>query len=108
MQGIAASALDPLIDSLALALAREGRMEYGPVRSIGSIAYMVVSAGAGWLLSVTGTWLVPWLLAVSYGSAAAVTPLLPEAASRRRAARIRGAAPVRQPAVPPGRVWPAR
>ena len=63
-QGIAGSALNPLIDSLALALARARRMEYGPVRSIGSIAYMAASAGAGWLLSVTGTWLVPWLLAV--------------------------------------------
>ena len=57
-------------------------MEYGPVRSIGSIAYMAASAGAGWLLSVMGTWLVPWLLAASYGSATAVTPFLPEAASR--------------------------
>ena len=34
-QGIAASALNPLIDSLALALAREGRMVYGPVRAVG-------------------------------------------------------------------------
>ena len=81
-QGIAGSALNPLINSLALALARAQRMEYGPVRSIGSIAYMAASAGAGWLLSVTGTWLVPWLLAASYGSATAVTPFLPEAASR--------------------------
>ena len=81
-QGIAGSALNPLIDSLALALARAQRMEYGPVRSIGSIAYMAASAGAGWLLSVMGTWLVPWLLAASYGAATAVTPFLPEAASR--------------------------
>jgi PPP family 3-phenylpropionic acid transporter len=81
-QGIAGSALNPLIDSLALALARARRMEYGPVRSFGSIAYMAASAGAGWLLSVTGTFLVPWLLALSYGAASAVTPFLPEAASR--------------------------
>ena len=79
VQGVAASALNPLIDSLALQLARDKRMEYGPVRSIGSIAYMAASAGAGWLLSVTGSWVVPWLLVGSYGSAAAVTPLLPEA-----------------------------
>ena len=57
-------------------------MEYGPVRSFGSIAYMAASAGAGWLLSGTGTFLVPWLLAVSYGAATVVTPFLPEAASR--------------------------
>lgn len=80
-QGIAGSALNPLIDSLALALARARRMEYGPVRSFGSIAYMAASAGAGWLLSVTGTFLVPWLLAVSYSAASVVTPFLPEAVS---------------------------
>jgi PPP family 3-phenylpropionic acid transporter len=87
VQGVASSALNPLVDSLALALARDGRMEYGPVRSIGSIAYMAASAGTGWLLSVTGSWLVPWLLAATYGSAAAVTPLLPEAACAPAAPR---------------------
>ncbi len=79
VQGVASSALNPLIDSLALTLARDRRMEYGPVRSIGSIAYMAASAGTGWLLSLTGSWLVPWLLAGTYGSAAVITPLLPEA-----------------------------
>jgi PPP family 3-phenylpropionic acid transporter len=79
VQGVASSALNPLIDSLALALARDRRMEYGPVRSIGSLAYMAASAGGGWLLSVAGSWVVPWLLAATYGSAAVVTPLLPEA-----------------------------
>jgi MFS transporter, PPP family, 3-phenylpropionic acid transporter len=78
-QGVASSALNPLIDSLALALAQMGRMQYGPVRSFGSMSYMVASAGTGWLLSLTGTWAVPWLLAGMYGAAAAVTPMLPEA-----------------------------
>jgi len=78
VQGIAGSALNPLIDSLALALARAERMAYGPVRSIGSIAYMAASAAAGWLLSVAGSWLVPWLLAGCYAAVAAVTPLQPE------------------------------
>jgi MFS transporter, PPP family, 3-phenylpropionic acid transporter len=78
-QGIAASALNPLVDSLALALAREGRMEYGPVRSIGSAAFMVATAAAGWLLTRVGSWLVPWLLAAGYGSAALSSLFLPEA-----------------------------
>ena len=102
-QGIAGSALNPLIDSLALALARAQRMEYGPVRSIGSIAYMAASAGAGWLLSVTGTWLVPWLLAASYGVGRRGDAVPARGRQPRRAARIRRAAPARQPPVPSGR-----
>ena len=87
VQGVASSALNPLIDSLALALARDGRMDYGKVRSIGSIAYMAASAGPGWLLSITGSWLVPWLLAASYGAGAIVTPLLPATAGKPGARR---------------------
>src|SRR5262249_22286094 len=78
MQGVAGSGLNPLGGSLGLALAPAGRLEYGPVRSIGSAAYMAASAAGGWLLSVAGTWLVPWLLVTSYGAATLVTPLLPE------------------------------
>lgn len=78
-QGIAASALNPLVDSLALALAREGRMEYGPVRAVGSAAFMLTTAAAGWLLSRVGSWLVPWMLACGYGASAMFGMLLPEA-----------------------------
>jgi PPP family 3-phenylpropionic acid transporter len=85
-QASAASALNPLVDSLALALAREKRLEYGPVRSIGSVAYMVATAATGWLLTRTGTWIVPLLLAFSYGGGAAVASALPEAATRPVAA----------------------
>ena len=101
VQGIAASALGPLIDSLALALARERRMEYGPVRSLGSIAYMAASAGAGWLLCVAGTFLVPWLLAAGLWRAAVVTPLLPEAATPPAPRGFAGLRLLAQPAVPP-------
>jgi PPP family 3-phenylpropionic acid transporter len=87
VQGVAGSALNPLIDSLALALARDGRMEYGKVRSIGSIAYMVASAGPGWLLSLTGSWPVPWLLGACYGAGAIVTKLLPDTGGRSGARR---------------------
>lgn len=80
-QGIAASAINPLADSLALALARERQLEYGPVRAVGSATFMVATAIAGWLLNRVGSWLVPWLLAVGYGAAAAFSLFLPEAAA---------------------------
>jgi MFS transporter, PPP family, 3-phenylpropionic acid transporter len=85
-QASASSALNPLVDSLALALARERRLDYGPVRSIGSAAYMVATAATGWLLTRTGTWIVPVLLALAYGGCGAVATALPETATRPVAA----------------------
>ncbi len=86
-QGIAASAINPLADSLALALARERRLEYGPVRAVGSATFMVTTACAGWVLNVVGTWLVPLLIATGYATATLLSRLLPEAASPPAAPR---------------------
>jgi PPP family 3-phenylpropionic acid transporter len=86
-QGIAASAINPLADSLALALARERRLEYGPVRAVGSGTFMVTTACAGWVLNVVGTWLVPLLIATGYATATLLSRLLPEAASPPAAPR---------------------
>jgi MFS transporter, PPP family, 3-phenylpropionic acid transporter len=86
-QGIAASAINPLADSLALALAKDGRIDYGPVRAVGSATFMVATAATGWLLSRVGSWLVPWLLATGYGSAALFSVCLPEASTPPAAAR---------------------
>ena len=86
-QGIASSAINPLADSLALALAREGRMEYGPVRAVGSASFMVATALVGWLLNRLGSGLLPWLLAAGYGAAAVFSLFLPEAATPPAAPR---------------------
>jgi MFS transporter, PPP family, 3-phenylpropionic acid transporter len=86
-QGVASSAINPLADSLALALAREGRIEYGPVRAVGSATFMVATAMAGWLLNRIGSWLVPWLIATSYGVAGVFSAFLPEAETPPAAAR---------------------
>ena len=86
-QGIAASAINPLADSLALSLARQGLMEYGPVRAVGSATFMLATAAAGSLLTAVGSWLVPFLLAIGYGTSTVLSRLLPEAdlgASRAR------------------------
>jgi PPP family 3-phenylpropionic acid transporter len=87
VQGVAAAALGPLVDSLALALARDRMLEYGPVRSAGSVAYMLASALTGRLLAAAGTALLPWLLTIGYAAAAALAPLLPEAEVPRAAAQ---------------------
>jgi PPP family 3-phenylpropionic acid transporter len=85
-QASASSALNPLVDSLALALARDRRLEYGPVRAVGSVAFMVATAATGWLLTRTGTWVVPALLALAYGGCGAFATALPEATTRPMAA----------------------
>jgi len=89
-QGIAASALGPLADSLALALAREGKLEYGPVRAAGSISYMVMTAAVGQGLALLGATLVPWIQALGYGLAAWFARLLPEAATPPAAPHVLG------------------
>jgi PPP family 3-phenylpropionic acid transporter len=80
-QGLAGSAIGPLADSLALALARDGKLEYGPVRSVGSASFMVMTACIGWLLGQFGSIIVPGLQAFWYGVTAAWSVVLPEAAS---------------------------
>lgn len=85
-QASASSALNPLVDSLALALARDRRLDYGKVRSIGSVTYMVATAATGWLLTRTGSWIVPGLLAFAYGGCGVVATALPEVATRPIAA----------------------
>ena len=80
LQSAAASAISPLADALTLALAAEGRLAYGRTRAWGSAAYMVATAAAGPALGWAGSWLVPPLVAVGYGAAALLAPLLPEPA----------------------------
>ena len=99
-QGVVSSALSPLIDSLALTLTREGRIQYGPIRAWGSGAFMTTTAAGGWLLAATGSWLVPWLLAGGYSLVAVAARMLPRPAiPPANAARPEGAwALLRRPA----------
>jgi PPP family 3-phenylpropionic acid transporter len=90
IQGVAASALGPLADSLALALTREGKMEYGPVRAAGSISYMAATAAAGQGLALLGVTIVPGIQALGYGFAAIFALLLPEARTPPTVPRVFG------------------
>ena len=80
LQGAAAAALTPLTDTLTLALAMANRLSYGRTRAWGSAAYMLATAAAGPVLGWAGSWVLPGLVAGSYGAAAAVAIALPEAA----------------------------
>ena len=89
-QGVASSALSPLADSLALALAREGKLAYGPVRSAGSIAFMVATAAVGQAMAFVGVMVIPAVQALGYGLAAVFARLLPEVPVPASAARFGG------------------
>jgi len=86
-QGAATTAFGPLSDSLALALAREGRMNYGRARAAGSAAFMLASALGGKLLSITGTSAVPYLLASGFAAAGLIALTMPEPQRPPAAAR---------------------
>ncbi len=75
--GAGSALLSPLTDAIALALALLRRLEYGPTRAWGSIAYMLATAGAGALLARSGTAAVPALLATGYAAAALLAFRIP-------------------------------
>ena len=82
--GMSAALLSPLMDALALALARARRLDYGPTRAWGSISYVVATAGSGWLLSRAGSGVVPGLLAGGFAAAAALAWRLPRVEASTR------------------------
>ena len=84
VQGVSASALTPLSDALALALAAARRLDYGRTRAWGSVSYMLATAAAGGLAGRVGTAVVPWVLAGGFGLAAGAAALLPEAPGHAR------------------------
>lgn len=90
--GAASSALMPVADALSLALAREGRMEYGRVRAVGSAAYMGATAAAGWLVDLASVRILPLLLAGGFAAATLLSRLLPEPAAPPHAIHATGGA----------------
>ncbi len=88
--GTCTSLLPPLTDSLTLALAGQGRLDYGRTRAWGSVAYMGATAGAGLLLARTGTGPVPWVVAGCFGLAALSILRLPRLALPPRATGVAG------------------
>ncbi len=99
LQAVASAPLQPLGDTLTLALAGEGRLHYGPVRAAGSAAFMAATFAAGPLIATFGTRAVPAALIGCYAVLSASARLLPEAASPpRRPSAAGGARLLRNPA----------
>ncbi len=96
VQGVAASALTPLTDAWTLTLAAVRRLDYGRTRAYGSVAYMAATALGGALLGVTGSGVVPWMVAGFYGLASGFAVALPGVAVPAPAPRIQQG-PLRSP-----------
>lgn len=71
------AALLPLAESVTQARALAGDAFYGRVRLWGSLSFVAVSAGAGWLVGATSVAVVPWLLAGGSLACLAAAQLLP-------------------------------
>ena len=77
LQSAGASALMPLADAVSLALAQQGRMDYGRVRAAASAAFMAANALGGVAVGAAGLFLVPLLMAGAHALATAMGPALP-------------------------------
>lgn len=72
----------PLSESLTVAAARGGAFDYGRVRSVGSFAFILASALAGWLVQRFGIGVIPWVVAAALLIAAGATLMLPVSGGR--------------------------
>lgn len=77
--GACACALMPMADAVSLSLARAGRLDYGPVRAVGSIGFMLSIAATGQLAGAFGSDVLPWLVAIPYAIGAVLARGLPGA-----------------------------
>lgn len=90
LYGVGAASLMPMADAVSLNLAREGRMDYGPVRAVGSIGFMATIAFAGWVTGVWGSAVVPWMVGGPYAVAAGLALALPDTQGARTGPRMGG------------------
>ncbi|UJR80241.1 MFS transporter [Sandaracinus amylolyticus] len=97
------AALLPLAESITQAHAAAGNARYGRVRLWGSLAFIVASAGAGWLVEGVGVEVVPWLMAGGTLACLVASQQMP----KRADARVPVASDEGEPAKPRAVAWGA-
>lgn len=88
----------PLGDAMALRAAREEGWDYGRVRALGSVAFIVTAGAGGWLAERAGASSIAWLLAAALAAAGLAALAVPAAAVPTR----RGGGAFRAVAALPG------
>ncbi len=71
------AAVVPLGDALALRAARDEGWDYGRVRALGSVAFIVMAGAAGWVADRAGAGSIAWILAGCFAAAAIAALALP-------------------------------
>ncbi|MBR0652400.1 MFS transporter [Roseomonas terrae] len=74
----------PLGDAMALRAAREQGWDYGRVRALGSVAFIVTAGAGGWLAERAGAGSIAWLLAGALAAAGLAALALPAMETPRR------------------------
>lgn len=93
-------ALTPLADNLAMLLAKARQFDYGRVRALGSIAFVIASVGAGWALAGRGSETVLVLMTAAVALNLLAVLLLPAAPPAPPSDRRGEVGPLlRQPAI---------
>ena len=71
------AAVVPLGDALALRAAREEGWDYGRVRALGSVSFIVMAGVAGWVADRAGAGSIAWVLAGCFAAASLAALALP-------------------------------
>ena len=82
--------LSPVGEALTLAATRRAGVDYGRVRSAGSVAFILGAVGAGWLAAWAGYAAMPWMVGGCYVAAALAAWALPRTEQAPRAPAARG------------------
>ncbi|MCS6931652.1 MAG: MFS transporter [Acetobacteraceae bacterium] len=78
LNAVPSGSLAPLAETVTVVGSRRGKgFDYGVVRGIGSVAFILASAGAGWAVGAFSTEVIPYLYAVLLVGAAGAAWLLP-------------------------------
>ena len=81
------AAVVPLGDALALRAAREEGWDYGRVRALGSVSFIVMAGVAGWVADRAGAGSIAWVLAGCFAAASLAALALPGGTAPARRGR---------------------
>jgi PPP family 3-phenylpropionic acid transporter len=78
LNAVPSGSLAPLAETVTVVGSRRGKgFDYGVVRGIGSVSFILASAGAGWAVGAFSTEVIPYIYAVLLLGAAGAAWLLP-------------------------------